>query len=287
VALLLIVLGPFLGTSLWLDRAGAVASGRVIGKQEGIQVADDGEWIRKYKLAIDFPPSHSGLNPMVGVDSAGYQQARVGDAVTLRYLPCCPIIARLTNRSTVDMVREFVPPIVYAFRWGAWMLAGVAGIVIAAGVGRAAVLGVGVVWAISGFAIDAISPHGVPDAGPQTAIARVRDVRRVDYLIRPTTRSYGWHLTKPFEVATLAFVPASVGDTVVTADAVDAGSVAGLTPGANRAVRYDPAAPRNAQLASGTRTYAARNRPEAILVSVLLVTLMTGAGLLVARRRRS
>ena len=64
----------------------------------------------------------------------------------------------------------------------------------------------------------------------------------------------------PYQVVQLRLVPGGATDSVLAVDEVDAGSVPSLAPGAVVRVRYQPAAPREAMLVDGTRTFRQRNR---------------------------
>ena len=290
----LLVVAALVGASVWLDAAAPSAVGRVREKREVVDVTSDGEWTRTWQLDVDFPPSRSGLRPVVTVDSARFARTRVGDSLRLHYVPCCPILARPAGRSTADAAAEVGRNMAFVGRWGIWLLAGLVGIVATYKRSRAAVLVVGVLWIVGVVALDTLvtGPGSAPRDPPRgpTAPARIRNVREVEYLLRPGRRSDGWRYNEPFEVATFAFVPAPGADSVVAVDLVDAGSVAGLAPDSVRMVRYDPARPREAQLVAGTRTFPARNRSDGVIVVVIVVTFLLGGGLLVAddsgRRRR-
>lgn len=58
----------------------------------------------------------------------------------------------------------------------------------------------------------------------------------------------------------LRLVPGGATDSVLAVDEVDAGSAPSLAPGAVVKVRYQAAAPREAMLVEGTRTFRQRNR---------------------------
>ena len=67
-------------------------------------------------------------------------------------------------------------------------------------------------------------------------------------------------------------------DTVLAVDAVDSGSVTGLSSGARHLVRLDLTAPRDAQLAGGTRRFAAENRYHFFIPVIGCVILAALAG---------
>jgi hypothetical protein len=273
---------------VWIDVGGPSAPGKVLRKREDIQISSDGDWNRRWLLDIDFPPSTSGLNPTVTVDSARFVRMRAGDPVTLHYLSCCPIFARLSDRSTVTVLGEFAMLALPTLRWAIWAVAGLAAVFFASRVGRIAVLGAAGLWVGAGLALDAVVPDAPPyRPGSLTAVATVRDVRRVEELLRSRgDEDWDYELPVPYDVAALAFVPAGAADSVVAVDVVDAESVDSLTPGRHRTVRYDPRAPREARLAGGTRDYVVENRPFILRVLGIFVAVITGLGLLAAWKPR-
>jgi hypothetical protein len=93
-------------------------------------------------------------------------------------------------------------------------------------------------------------------------------------------------LEVPYQVVEL-LVPVRGGrDTVLAVDAVDSGSVNGLAHGARLPVRLDPASPRDAQLAGGTRRFLEANRYHFLIPVLGCGILGTFAGLGYRWRRR-
>jgi hypothetical protein len=75
-------------------------------------------------------------------------------------------------------------------------------------------------------------------------------------------------------------------DTVLAVDAVDSGSVAGLAHGAIVPVRLDPAAPREARMAGGTRRFVEANRYHFLIPVIGFGILGTLAALTFRWRRQ-
>jgi hypothetical protein len=123
-------------------------------------------------------------------------------------------------------------------------------------------------------------------------MAQVRGVTLVDkspgrvYRTRRRTGGFDRRLEVPYEVIEL-LVPVRGGrDTVLAVDAVDSGSVAGLAHGVGLPVRLDPAAPREAQLAGGTRRLVEANRYHFLVPVLGCAVLGTLAGLAYRWRRK-
>lgn len=281
---MLLLLAACIGVSVWLDVGAATASGRVIARTERVDVTVDGEWTRDWRLEVDFPPLHS-LHANVSVDSAQFVRTRVGDSIRLHYLTCCPLFPRPVERTTLSWASKFGRDAVFVARWGLWLVAGIAALVISGKRGRAPVLVVGALWALAALALDRVHEAPLPLVGGQTAPARVQSVREIDWLLRPGRRSEGWQLTQPIDVVTFAFQPAPRTDSVVTADAIDAGSIRSLNDGGLHTIRFDPARPREAQLVDGSRSYPVRNRLDGIAVVGLTVVVLTGIAWIVASSR--
>jgi hypothetical protein len=248
-----------IGGSLWLDSTGRTVETSVIGKEEVISVSHDGDWTRRYRLELA-PPEGSLFKRYVTASAERYDAIRRGDTVRVRTLDCCPMFARMADRTTFAWVREVAHDLTFNLRWPLWLLVGFACMIAAFKLGRPAVLATGVFWFLAAFTIPRNDrPPPKPPGGGREAKARVTAVELIDEVFRGR-RSGGWDLPQPYVVVGLTFVPAGRRDSVVAVDAVDSGSVAGLAWGATLPVRYDPAFPRAARLVAGRRTHPERNR---------------------------
>jgi len=276
--------------SVVLDLGGQTAPGRVTRKHEDIRIMQDGGWQRTLQVAVATARSDAiGLQPMVGVDQARFDRLRVGDSVRVRYVECCPIFARLADRTTLDWVRDITPEAVYELRWMVWLVGGIGFLVFAGRYGVGFLLAAALAWGAAALALDRGTRRPAPADGTARAPARVREVRRIEYALA-TRRSSDFELRLPYDVAVLAFVPAAGADTVVAVDAVDAESVRGLATDSTVRVRFDPAAPRTATIDGGSRTYYDANRPLFIAIVGGTFAAATLVGVLAssrtARRRR-
>lgn len=261
-----LLVAPLLAASLWLDAHGETAIGAVSAKREEIRAKNEptGGWYSRRFLEVDIPRLAAvGLQASVRVDSAEYTVVRRGDRVRVRYLACCPIFARLEGRTTRQVsweaARELASSPVLD-----WVLAGAVALVIAARIAAPVVVITGVAWLAAALLfLFPARPLRVP-AGVE-ATARVAGIVTVTESPRRTrhrsrSSSHAERLTVPYQVVQLRLVPGGATDSVLAVDEVDAGSAPSLSPGAVVTVRYQPAAPREAMLVEGDRTFRQRNR---------------------------
>lgn len=292
----LVSFGLLVGGSLWLDRRGEKVLALVQAKNERVTLRHDpqGGWYRWYELGVgvgkgeDFP-----WVATIEVPEERYDATRIGDSVEVRYLPQLPLFARASDRSTATVAREAaqrvgILPLLL------WIIGGVAGMWIAARLGTVAVIAAGLAWMAAGFPVLLSAPAPtIPSSVKGTA--RVESItlvtrspeRRGSRRRRVVRSDWVRRLAIPYQVIQLRLASPGRGDTVLVVDAVDSGSVAGLTPGADLPVSFDPEAPRNARLVQGTRHFVARNRyhflPAAIGAPVL--GMLAGLGFRWRRRR--
>ena len=257
---LVLLLAVPIGASLWLDLAGKVHDGLVGAKHERIWVSDDGDWTRRYELALK-PQPGAMLAPTLTVGAADYEALHPGDHVRVRSLDCCPIFGRLADRTTRSWVVETGWQFVVTLRWVLWTVLGIGALVLAYKIGQPMVLLVGAAWIFSATLLPgAYAPRLAPAGDWRPARARVSDLHLIDDILH-SRRSRGVHLLQPYYVVELSYLPAGARDTVIAVDAVDSGSVARLGHDSVLAIRYDPRDSRRAVLTAGNRSYPARNRP--------------------------
>jgi hypothetical protein len=288
-----VVVGLMMAGSLWLDRKGVPVTARVATKQERVVVGHEpaGEWDRYYEVGAAFElPGGAGSQVTVRVPQERYDALHAGDPIALRYLPQFPLLARTGDRSTANVVGELV--------WGlagipilVWLAGGLLALWIAARMGTIPVLAAGAAWLAAAYPL-LFSPPSREGPRPAQAMAQVRAVTLVDQspgrVHRTRRRSGGFNrrLEVPYQVVELG-VPVGGGrDTVLAVDAVDSGSVTGLAPDVRLPVRLDPAAPREARLAGGTRRFVEANRYHFRVPVLGCAVLGTLAGLAYRWRRR-
>lgn len=288
-----VIAALMVGGSLWLDRSGTVVIAEVAGKRERIVVGYEpmGEWDRYYEVLAGFErPDGGRWEAAVRVPAERYDALRAGDSVEIRYLPQLPALARTSDRSTVTALAEFGSRLV-AIPILAWLAIGIPALWIAARMGSVPVIGVSAAWAVAAWMMLFTLPSR---DGPRPAetTAEVRAIQLVDRSPERITQTrthsgrFDNRLEVPYQVVQLALASEAIGDTVLAVDAVDSGSVKGLAHGARLPVRLDPAAPRDAQLAGGTRTFASANRFH-FLIPVLGCVILGALAALAYRWRRS
>ncbi len=293
----LVTAGLLIGGSLWLDNRGVPVVATVTGKNEEITVGDEprGSWFRHYRVGASFDAAGAPFAATVTVDRQRYDALRLGDSIEIRYLPALPLFARTPDRSTATVALEAAWQLL-ASRLVWWLGSGVLAMVIAARVGIVPIVVTGLLWMAWGYILLLRIPHVPVPSGPE-ATARVRGITLVTkwparVSTRRRSRSYSSQsirrLAVPYQVIELLVAAPGRPDSVVAVDAVDSGSVAGLTFGAVLPVRHPSDDPRAAMLTTGTRTFLTRNRYH-LLPAVLVVPLigMLGAWGFRHRRRRA
>jgi hypothetical protein len=265
--------GLLLGASVWLDSRGETARSVVKEKHEEVTVhhVPQGGWDRWYRVGVEFPAGGGLGMATLSLPRERYDALRLGDSVTIHYLPFFPLVARAADRTTLQALGDagtrfladpFVVPLLI------WLLAGFAGLWLASRMATAVIPLVGAAWVVAAlmFLFPAAKP---PAGGPTTVRARVQGVTLISKA--PERRTARRHragsafgdvrlLQVPYQVVQLRVPVPGRPDSVVAVDAVDSGSVAGLQSGAALQVRYDPSDPRQAQLVQGRRTFLDRNR---------------------------
>jgi hypothetical protein len=117
-------------------------------------------------------------------------------------------------------------------------------------------------------------PPAEPAAPRASALASVRQLQEV-HRVWGTARQSGQLVRRPYALVDLEFTPPGAHEPLHALDAVDLGSVPGLTVGATLPVVYATAEPHQARLQAGTRGYA-----RDLLNYILLLSFGTGAALL-------
>lgn len=289
-----VVCGLLVGGSLYLDRRGEVTTARVTSKQEEISVqrVPAGGWYRWHRLGVEFGTRDGSASmATVTVPQARYDAVQPGDSIGVKYLPFFPLLARAADQSTGSALRDaavqfgadpFLAPLIL------WLIAGAAGLWIAARIASALIVVTGLGWIALGIPFLFPSPAPPAPATLETT-ARVSSVTLVTKApARGRSRARGRatrgagdrirRLAVPYEVVQLRYLPEGRTDSVVAVDAVDSASVAGLVVGAVVPIRYDSAAPREARMALGSRTFRERNRYHMLVPVVGLGALgMLGA----------
>jgi hypothetical protein len=297
----LVTAGLLVGSSVWLDRRGETAAAIVKQKREEITIQQEprGGWERFYRVGVEFPTRDHNLGmATLDLPRERYDALRIGDTVSVHYLPAFPLLARAANRTTLQAFedagvrllanRSLLPSVT-------WFLVGAGALWIASWVATPVVVVTGLAWMGAGLLLlFPRVPPGLP--GPVTAKARVAAINLITKAPAQTRsrrhragRAFAdaaRRLAMPYQIVQLHLAAPGFPDSTLAVDAVDSGSVTGLRVGAEVPVRYDPRALRDAMLAVGSRTYLERNRYHfgTLVIGLALLGILAAWG---ARTRRS
>jgi hypothetical protein len=285
--------GLLLGGSLWLDRRGELATAKVTAKQEEIRVlrVPGGGWHRWHRVGVEFDAQDSGLGmATLTVPQQRYDALQPGDTIRVRYLSFFPLLARAADQSTGLAVRDAAAQLgadPFLLRLILWLVAGAAALWIAARIATPVIVAAGLAWIALGLPVlfPAASPLPPVTAEGTARVTSVTLVTKAPARAKPSRSRVARRggdsvrrLAMPYQVVQLRFVPDGRTDSVVAVDAVDSASIAGLTAGAIVPIGYDPAAPREARMTQGDRTFRERNRYHLVGTKIGLgVLAMLGA----------
>lgn len=299
IVLLLVVILPFLISSLYIDQRGITIPGRVYAKREDVTLARAG-WKRSSEVTFAYSkPDGSGLGFLVvRMLPAEYDAMAVGQAASLHYLrpediPDIPLARMLRQAQLVPTVR-LANQRVYANVWALYsaqekaLAAGTAGIAMLLltwsvaripGFGWAA--GVCAVVAIVGmYFYDFPRPLPAPAEDVRQGLGKVKSLARIDRLFN-SPQNRGMDAAQPIELVGVEFIPEGRSEGVLAVDLIDAESVPGLKEKAWVPVDYESQAPRTAYIRGARRKFVARNIAGigwqgAALVAVMVLFLGGG-----------
>lgn len=296
-----VIAGLLVGGSVWLDQRGETASATVESKHEEITIQQEprGGWNRWYRVGVEFPTRDDNLGiATLTLPRERYDELRIGDTLSVHYFPSFPLLARAADRTTLEAAGDAggrllrSPSVVPAL---AWLLGGCAALYIASWIATPLIVAAGLVWMAAGLIL--LFPSLAP-APPGAASATAR-IAAVNLIVRAPARNRSRRhrasrtlgdearrLAMPYQVVQLRFPAPGYSDSILAVDAVDSGSVAGLQVGAEVPIRYDRRSPREAQLATGARTYLELNRYH-FRTPVIGLALLGILGAWGARTRRS
>ncbi len=308
--IVLVLLTTLFGVPLALRVAGVPATARVVARDERVKLAwRDGAWTTSQWLRVRFLPAHAGRADPVMRDRTDsvtlalrstatmYDRTPVGATVPVTYVSFRPSIAKLSERTLGDLVREMlavaglpalltlVAALVLAALLSSWSPAWPAARRLRTG----GFVALGAAAAVAALELAFTSPaHGADGPMPALAEARVEAISSIGtgrcFLCEEGTSA---PLNQPYQVVTLAFTPSGARWPVRTADAVDSGSVRGLRDGAVVAVRYAPATPRAARIEGARRTFETRNGRDAFWEAVLVAGALLAVYLVFQRVTRN
>lgn len=275
IGLLLVCVGPLLASSIYLDRNGVLGPGVVTGKDENITPSSrSNSWFRRLTVTVSYQPRDQSWPETitVGVDTATYDQLRIGSEVRVRYQPDqrwrqFPLIsARLENQSTLTFFAIMADSDWSPIALGLFAIVLFFRLISVRTLFWRVVLGTLLVLNIGAIVVFSIRPAVLFDAGrPRlTTMASVRDVERIT--MDPGTSDHpSSELLRPFDRVVLELDPQGDGGTVVAVDDIDVGSWSGLEFGAPVEVSYPVDNPREAQIVGATRHHRVINWLDAPL----------------------
>jgi hypothetical protein len=298
---LLLVISPFVVSSLLIDAKGVMIPSYVQHKSERVLV-HYASWSRIADVTVQYDPPDE---PMVGflnvnVDLERFDQLKKGDLVPLRYLrqedlPHVPGAKTLRQMHVLPRVRfadeRAFPALRAAVQGNAnhtvVLVAGVVILLIFWRIARIPLFG----WAVAVFvlcasAIGMIHEFPLPVAPPRqdvrTAAGIVKSLERVEWLFRDN-HERGLQADQPIQIVGVQFVPEGRAEPVLAVDLIDAGSVPGLQERTPVSVDYERSAPRTAYIRGATRKFPGRNLRgiafALIAMLVLLVVVLWAASL--------
>jgi hypothetical protein len=270
----ILLAGVLLGGSVWLDRNGTPVVATVSSKREEIAPHDSpgGDWSRWFRVGVVYKRGDGALGTAtLTMRRERFDSLRVGDHISIRYLPAFPLYAGAADGSTVQVLRDAGSELLgdRFLTWLViWLVMGGAALWLVTRFATPAVFAAGTVWIAFAFPLLFPAPASIP-LGPAETTAKVYDIRLITKSpAERYVRTYGGgnvdlgvrDLRMPYQIIQFRFAVPGRLDSVLAVDAVDSASVPGLEVGSVQPVRYDPTAPRAARLSVGTRTFRERNR---------------------------
>uniref|UniRef100_Q01SK5 DUF3592 domain-containing protein n=1 Tax=Solibacter usitatus (strain Ellin6076) TaxID=234267 RepID=Q01SK5_SOLUE len=286
---------PFLVSSLYVDQRGITIPGKVHSKREDVTVHNS-TWQRSCEMTVEYSPPDTSSVAFLAVQLPPdrYDEFRKGLAVTLHYLPRKDVphlplahilsevhaltTARIAGQTAFSNWEDFFT------RDTLVVCALLCAAVVVLLVWRLSRLP-GFAWAVCGCVIVGLVAMAISDfpttvPGPlvdvRSGSGKVKSVDRIDRLFQGK-RSRGFDADQPVAVVGVEFLPAGRTEPVLGVDLIDAGSIAGLKPGATVAVDYEAASPRTAHIRNATRSFPWRNVRGIAVESVLSLLLLVGA----------
>ncbi len=274
---LVLLVSPFLISSLYLDQRGIAWTGHVSSKSETVTVNSSG-WTRVSEVTVQYDlPGGAGVSFFgVRTDPERYDELHIGETVKLHYLRrrdipnlpgadmlwqmhALPVVRLANQRAFSGLEAIFTRKVIFG-------CAALAAVVLLLWVWRLARLprfG----WAIglcAAAGIPALVFYNFPRPTPRPAVeirqgaGKVKSLGRIDRLLS-TNRSPGLLASQPVDVVGIEFVPEGRTESVLAVDLIDRGSSPGLKEKSAVALEYEAASPRTAYLRPATRGFLPRN----------------------------
>lgn len=288
-----LLISPFIVSSLLVDGRGTVIPGHVASKDEWILVQYS-SWARKLDVSVRYnPPDGYGVSfikEQVTLDR--FDGLKVGDPVSLHYLlgknvPDYPGWRTLRQMHLLPFVRAADQN-----TWsGPQALLESSGFAIAVALTVVLVL---LLWKILRFpyfggavftcivfamAITYISkfprPMPAPRRNLRTAAGTVKSLDQWSWLFS-SSHERGVRADQPIQITGVQFIPEGRTEPVVAVDLIDQGSLPGLKERDRVNVEYEASAPRVALIRGATRHFAERNLRGMIVQGIAMLVVLVG-----------
>lgn len=292
-----LLISPFLISSLLIDTKGIPVQGRTVAKEEYIVVRYP-SWTHEMKLSIQYdPPDGYGAVAFTkeSVTQQELDRSKVGDVVRLQYLLAKDLLSFPGARTLREM---HALPFVRMADHTTWsgpsallsahlVLATVLLITVAVLLLWRVFRLPGFAWLIATCVLVALAasywtefPRALPPPrnDVRTTTATIQGLDRWDWLFRDQ-HSRGVETKKAIQIASLRFVPLGTTEPVVAVDLIDSGSLPNLHEHDSVRVQYEASAPRIAYIQGATRTFARRNLEGVVEDGVLTLVVFALAGI--------
>jgi hypothetical protein len=278
IGMLLIAL---LGPAILVEVSNLVAPGEIVAKREEVTLRRS-SWSRHLLLDVRYTPaSGNAEQTTISVDAPRFDTATIGDSVEVRYLPWPEL--RLFGSLAAPRLEDQGPfgQLQAIFGDGFWLVAGIGLWSMLLFIWSrwrtpwlTAILTITLLGGATYLVVDLPPPP--PAAPQQQALATIQETHDVTKFLRRGQRNSP-DLPQPYVIVELTFTPTGTNSPVVAVDQIDAGSLAGLSPGATFPVTYNATNPRQAHLDNAQRTYYWKNLALFAPVPILLLLLIGGA----------
>ncbi len=299
---IVLLVSPFLISSLLIDQRGVLITGHVFSKDERI-VVRNASWTRNMDISVQYDPpdGYGGVAFMSAqLTPDRFDRLKKGDLVQLHYLlakdlPAFPGAKTMRQMHVLPMVRladeqTWSGPAVIVDSHRTLVSALLAAVLILVlwrlfrvpYFGSAVFLCIVVAIAISMVA-DFPKAMPAPKNDVRMAAGTIKSLERWEWLFRDN-RSQGLKADQPIQVAGVQFVPEGRTEPVVAVDLIDEGSLPGLREHAPVRLEYESAAPRVAYIRGATRHFFGQNVlgvvNQGVAVVVVTAILLAVGGLL-------
>jgi len=295
--IVLLLFGPLIGASLYLDTVGKVVPAQVVKREESIDYREQGDWQHKFSFVIQYDDDNQSsedyqsneanqleVTAHFGADAATFDRLHEGEIISVRTVNVGRWLnlVRLANQTTLT----WLP-------WE-WISIGLGVILLGIGLWRLSKVrfGYGVivivllalaVWPLltqlgKGQRSEDLSLTPLRATGTIQVVERVTEIDPLPSYGSADSNSWETRINalQPYDIVSVRFTPQGYKQSVLGVDAVDANSVV-VQLDAPVEVAYALTEPRTVRLLSGTRSHYWKNPFEWVkqqILSLLLIALL-------------